>query len=60
MSRVKSLTIWLSIDRNNLILMVSVWYNFMLRRVLTSVNVSDSGCYLPSKTDVWQLALPQL
>ena len=48
MSRVKSLTIWLFIDRNNLILLVSVWY--MLRRVLTSVNVSDSG-YLPSKAD---------
>ena len=58
MSRVKSLTIWLFIDRNNLILLVSVWY--MLRRVLTSVNVSDSGCYLPSKTDVWQLTLPLL
>ena len=58
MSRVKSLTIWLFIDRNNLILLVSVWY--MLRRVLTSVNVSDSGFYLPSKTDVWQLTLPQL
>ena len=58
MSRVKSLTIWLFIDRNNLILLVSVWY--MLRGVLTSVNVSDSGCYLPSKTDVWQLTLPQL
>ena len=30
----------------------------MLRHVLTSVNVSDSGCYLPSKTDVWQPILP--